>query len=120
MSSKNVGIEEARRTLGDLVTAAQQGADIVLTRNGKPAARIVAQEATVTDYEYDSTADTLKHSLRVGELMGQAITGCRLDPIERAQTVLREEFAHDSQGSPTMIDRTPAVAADGTRAPERR
>jgi len=26
------------------------------------------------DYAYDSTADTLKHSLRVGELMGQPIT----------------------------------------------
>jgi prevent-host-death family protein len=41
MSSENIGIEEARKRLGDLVTAVQQGADIVLTRNGKPAARIV-------------------------------------------------------------------------------
>lgn len=42
MSSAYVGIEEARKRLGDLVTAAQQGADVVLTRNGKPAARLVA------------------------------------------------------------------------------
>jgi prevent-host-death family protein len=42
MSSQHVGIETARKTLGDLVTAAQQGADIVLTRNGKPAARLIA------------------------------------------------------------------------------
>ena len=41
MTSEYIGIEEARKTLGDLVTAVQQGADIVLTRNGKPAARIV-------------------------------------------------------------------------------
>lgn len=49
MSSKEVGIEQARKTLGDLVTAAQQGTDIILTRNGKPAARIIAiKEPTVS------------------------------------------------------------------------
>jgi prevent-host-death family protein len=41
VSRTYIGIKEARPVLGDLVTAAQQGADIVLTRNGKPAARIV-------------------------------------------------------------------------------
>jgi prevent-host-death family protein len=40
MSSENIGIEDARKRLGDLVTAAQQGTDIVLTRNGRPVARI--------------------------------------------------------------------------------
>lgn len=50
MSSQHVGIETARKTLGDLVTAAQQGADIVLTRNGKPAARLIAyREPAMTD-----------------------------------------------------------------------
>lgn len=50
MSSKEVGIEQARKTLGDLVTAVQQGADVILTRNGKPAARIVRyqEEAMIT------------------------------------------------------------------------
>lgn len=33
-----LGIEEARGRLGDLITAAQQGASITITRNGKPAA----------------------------------------------------------------------------------
>lgn len=42
MTSKNVGIEEARGKLGDLVTAAQQGTNIIITRNGRPAARLVA------------------------------------------------------------------------------
>lgn len=36
------GINQARPILGDLVTAAQQGTDIILTRNGRPAARITA------------------------------------------------------------------------------
>lgn len=44
MTSKQVGIEDARRRLGDLITAAQQGTDIILTRNGKPAARLVAYQ----------------------------------------------------------------------------
>jgi len=41
MTTQNIGIEDARKRLGDLVTAVQQGSDVVLTRNGKPAARLV-------------------------------------------------------------------------------
>lgn len=41
MTRQDIGIEEARKRLGDLVTVAQQGTDVILTRNGKPAARIV-------------------------------------------------------------------------------
>jgi prevent-host-death family protein len=50
MTSQNVGIEDARKRLGDLVTAVQQGADVILTRNGKPAARIVRfqEDAMIT------------------------------------------------------------------------
>lgn len=44
MSSEYIGIEDARKRLGDLVTAAQQGADIVLTRNGRPVARLAAYQ----------------------------------------------------------------------------
>lgn len=40
--SEHIGIEDARKVLGDLVTRAQDGADVILTRHGKPAARIVA------------------------------------------------------------------------------
>jgi prevent-host-death family protein len=39
---QHVGIEDARKTLGELVAQAQDGTEIVLTRHGKPAARIVA------------------------------------------------------------------------------
>jgi prevent-host-death family protein len=37
----DIGIEEARKQLGPLVTAVQQGTDVVLTRNGRPVARII-------------------------------------------------------------------------------
>ncbi|GIF16534.1 type II toxin-antitoxin system Phd/YefM family antitoxin [Actinoplanes teichomyceticus] len=58
MSSKNVGIEQARKTLGDLVNQAQQGTDIILTRNGKPAARI-------TRYQEDAMTTELTAGTRV-------------------------------------------------------
>lgn len=60
MSSKDVGIEEARKRLGDLVTAVQQGTDVTLTRNGKPAASIVRhREDTVITMDLRQTAATV-------------------------------------------------------------
>lgn len=44
MSARYVGIEDARKNIGDLVTAAQQGTDTILTRNGRPIARITAYQ----------------------------------------------------------------------------
>lgn len=50
--SSEYGIEEARKVLGDLVTAAQQGTDIILTRHGRPVARITRyQEDTMTTFD---------------------------------------------------------------------
>ncbi|MFE9382401.1 type II toxin-antitoxin system Phd/YefM family antitoxin [Streptomyces sp. NPDC007025] len=47
MSSKKVGIEEARKTLGDLVNEVRYtGAVVTLTRHGKPVARITPVEDT--------------------------------------------------------------------------
>lgn len=43
------GIEEARKRLGDLVTAAQYGRTTTITRNGKPAARIVPIGEAIMD-----------------------------------------------------------------------
>jgi Phd_YefM. len=49
VSRKQYGIEDARKILGDLVTAAQQGTDIILTRHRRPVARITRyQEDTMT------------------------------------------------------------------------
>lgn len=44
MSSKHIGIEDARKALGPLVDEARSGAEIVLTRHGRPIARIVPIE----------------------------------------------------------------------------
>lgn len=57
MNSMNVGIEEARKRLGDLITAAQQGTDVTITRNGKPAARITRiQEDAMATYTVEIQA----------------------------------------------------------------
>lgn len=49
MSQREIGIEEARRTLGDLVDQVRYtGQTITLTRHGKPAARLVPMEDTTT------------------------------------------------------------------------
>lgn len=43
-NKRNIGIEDARKQLGPLVDQARTGADIVLTRHGRPIARIVPIE----------------------------------------------------------------------------
>ncbi len=66
MSSKNkrIGIEEARGQLGELVTQAQQGTDIILTRNGRPAARLTRyQEESM--WEIDFAANTPYQANRI-------------------------------------------------------
>lgn len=60
MSSTEVGIEGARKRLGDLVTAAQQGTDIIITRNGKPAAHLTRhREDIVVTMDLHQTAATV-------------------------------------------------------------
>lgn len=55
MSSQYIGIEPARKALGDLVTAAQQGNDTILTRNGRPVARLTAYTPKDTVTSLDLT-----------------------------------------------------------------
>lgn len=67
--TSTVGIEEARRNLGDLVTAARAGADIVITRNGTPAARLIAyregpMSTATTDFGTWVNVDPMNATLR--------------------------------------------------------
>jgi len=71
MSSEHIGIEDARKVLGDLVTKAQDGTGIVLTRHGKPAARIIGVEEpptptmleTLATYRRFATVDPVRDTL---------------------------------------------------------
>jgi prevent-host-death family protein len=58
MSSEYVGIETARKNLGDLVDQVQDGDTVILTRNGRAVARLAAYqpEDTVTVLNLTQTA----------------------------------------------------------------
>lgn len=55
MSSEHVGIEDARKRLGDLVAQVQDGPDVILTRSGRPVARITAYQPEDTMATIDLT-----------------------------------------------------------------
>ncbi len=50
----DMSITEAKARLTDLVRRAEAGEDIVLTRHGQPAVRLVAVKRTVTPAEIDA------------------------------------------------------------------
>ncbi|MEV7617523.1 type II toxin-antitoxin system Phd/YefM family antitoxin [Streptomyces sp. NPDC089799] len=57
--SKEVGIEEARKILGDLVNEVRySGADVILTRNGKPVARLVPLAPVEMEPDPEPEGDT--------------------------------------------------------------
>jgi prevent-host-death family protein len=81
--AEHIGIEEARKNLGPLVSRVQySGAEIILTRNSKPAAMLVPipQEPAMTDARrwkvtiestgsepvFSKTVKTLQHPEEVG------------------------------------------------------
>lgn len=72
MTSVNVGIEDARKRLGDLITATQQGIDVTITRNGKPAARLVyiPEETMMTVAELAAAVDMSSAPEKVARYVG--------------------------------------------------
>jgi prevent-host-death family protein len=60
MGSKHIGIDNARKTLGALVDEARNGDDIILTRNGRPVARItpIKEPAMPTTSQWIDTIRT--------------------------------------------------------------
>jgi prevent-host-death family protein len=94
MSSREIGLREARAQLGELVTAAQYGHTTIITRNGKPIARIApledAMPATTTPTDATEWADALDAEMShtgqsAGDLISHGyangqIAGIELDP----------------------------------------
>lgn len=70
--SKQIGIEDARKTLGPLVDEARSGTEIVLTRHGKPIARIVPIEepAMPTTAEWIATFRTFSNVPTIVDTLG--------------------------------------------------
>jgi prevent-host-death family protein len=114
--AEQIGIEDARKNLGPLVHRVQHGgAEIILTRNGKPAARIVPipQEPAVTDTYTDAIRDAYLGARKrqwatIHDHVAAYLTGTPADLFEvpwwrawfgntqtsqTALTVRRDEFA---------------------------
>ncbi|MFE3461387.1 hypothetical protein ACFXKD_27905 [Nocardiopsis aegyptia] len=60
MSTKHIGIEQARKTLGDLVREAEAGTDIILTRGNsrRPVARITLLEDTMPHLSHSNVEES--------------------------------------------------------------
>ena len=91
----HIGIEDARKRLGDLVTAVQQGTDIVLTRNGKPAARIIRYRentvATLTTIAQDLAAQIDAEAAVVARQ-----PKCQVEKDELRRITVRSELVADA------------------------
>ena len=57
---KQVGAFEAKNTLGSLLDLVQQGEEVVITRHGKPVARLVAAESTYNREEARKAVERMR------------------------------------------------------------
>lgn len=113
MSSKQIGIEDARKTLGPLVDEACRGTEIVLTRHGQPVARIThIEEPTVpTVAEHLATfrrmstvptiVDTLDREARnpAGWLLAQAQVTAETAPFAKLIADIDAFFGDELDGA---------------------
>jgi prevent-host-death family protein len=112
VSRIEIGIEEARKDLGALVAKAQQGADIVLTRRGKPAARIVsyqeaAMDITLALIDADIDGDRITRN-PLGEITISDPDGSRISVVSEPMdddpdTEWWMAIRYDTDGSEAMI-----------------
>ena len=94
-SVREMGIQEARPILGDLVRDAQRhGIETRLTRNGRPAARI----ARLAD-PGDGAAECEKMLARYADDPGMVLTGPEREAISIVQAVLTRvaDKEHDAR-----------------------
>jgi prevent-host-death family protein len=59
-----IGAFEAKNTLGSLLDRVEQGEEIVITRHGKPVARLVPDHATPTQDQVQAAFDRLRERAR--------------------------------------------------------
>lgn len=69
---REVGAFEAKNTLGSLLDLVQGGEEVVITRHGKPVARLVKEVAS---------ADRRDRARRAGEAIRRLSEGVRLDGV---------------------------------------
>jgi prevent-host-death family protein len=103
---RHIGINEARPILGDLATAVEQGATVILTRRGRPVARLTRyQETTMHSTESASTPIAQGGYTYVHEIDGPDFADHTADELRDLEAERDLDFsAH------------PALAAEAVRA----
>lgn len=104
MSTREIGIEDGRAKLGDLVIDAQRGTSTHITRHGKPAATLVGPISDELLGQVDAYASEhgLSPAAAIGVLLGEALTAARpyTVTIRDIQTGVREVSSrHSSLGA---------------------
>lgn len=63
-SASHIGAFEAKNTLGSLLDRVEQGEEIVITRHGKPVARLVPDEGRTDTKQAQSALDRIRERAR--------------------------------------------------------
>ena len=74
---RTVSAREANQSFSRLLQAVVEGEDVVITRRGKPVARLAPIEAATTDAERQAEIDRLIAHLREGVDLGEPVTWTR-------------------------------------------
>ncbi|MGL5114697.1 MAG: type II toxin-antitoxin system Phd/YefM family antitoxin [Beijerinckiaceae bacterium] len=68
---RTIGAFEAKNTLGTLLDLVQQGEEIVITRHGKPVARLVQENRSVNAHERATRAAEAIRALSADATLGE-------------------------------------------------
>jgi prevent-host-death family protein len=74
MRMKHVGIFEAKTKLSDLVAEVEKGQEFVITRHGKPVARLVRAEQRLTPEQIEKRRKALGELREIGRRLGLNLT----------------------------------------------
>ena len=80
---RTVSAREANQSFSRLLQAVVEGEEVVITRRGKPVARLAPIEAATTDAERQAEIDRLIAHLREGVDLAEPVTWTRDELYER-------------------------------------
>ena len=73
---QEIGVFEAKKTLGALLDRVERGEEIVITRHGRPVARLVPNVASIDRSRAQAAADRIRaraQTLKAGEFHWEAL-----------------------------------------------
>ena len=76
---RQIGVSEARKRLGALLDRVEAGEEIVITRHGRPVARLVSAAADHDRVEAKRAADALRFATRGWRLDGLSVSDLKAE-----------------------------------------